>query len=104
MLWLSLIFLDHGLLNFKIVYANTAVQQQLIEALHSSSVGAHSGIPATVKCVQQHFAWTGMKKHIADFVKRCATYLDAKLERVKYLGLLQPLVTPSSACGVNFFI
>lgn len=37
-----------------------------------------------------------MKKHIADFVKSCPTCQQAKPERVKYLGLLQPLATPAA--------
>ncbi|CAD6260028.1 unnamed protein product [Miscanthus lutarioriparius] len=79
--------IDHGLLKFKNriwVGTNTALQQQLIEALHSSPFGGHSGIPATLKRIQHLFAWPGMKKHITEFIKSCPACQQAKPERVKY--------------------
>jgi hypothetical protein len=47
---------------------NTAMQQQLIKAFHSSLLGGHSGIPATANRLQQFFAWPGLKKHVEQFV------------------------------------
>jgi transposase InsO family protein len=79
---------------------NTAMQQKLILQMHSSPVGGHSGIPATVKCLKALFAWPGLKKHVYAFVKSCPTCQQAKPERVKYPGLLQPLQTPSAAWQV----
>jgi transposase InsO family protein len=95
--------IDNGILKYKKriwVGHNTTLQQQLIEALHSSPVGGHSGIPATVKRIQALFAWPGMTKQIAAFVKSCPTCQQAKPERIKYPGLLQPLATPSAAWQV----
>jgi len=59
--------IDKGLLKFKqciSVGNNPALQQKLIQALHSSPVGGHSGAPATIKRIQSLFAWPGMKKLI----------------------------------------
>ncbi|XP_066344191.1 uncharacterized protein [Miscanthus floridulus] len=81
---------DKGLLKYKNgiwVDNNAALQRQLIQALHSSPVGGHSGVPATVKRIQSFFAWPGMKKHITDFVQSCPTCQQAKPERVKYPGV-----------------
>ena len=41
-----------------------------------------------------------MKKLIISFVQSCPTCQQAKPERVKYPGLLQPLATPSAAWQV----
>jgi hypothetical protein len=79
---------------------NTTVQQQIIKAFHSSPLGGHSGIPATTKRVQEFFAWPGLRKHVALFVRSCPTCQQAKTEHIKYPGLLQPLETPTSAWQV----
>lgn len=76
---------------------NTSLQLQIIQALHSSPIGGHSGIPATIKRIQSLFSWPGLRKHVLDLVHSCSICQQAKPERVKYPGLLQPLATPSSA-------
>lgn len=92
-----------GLIRFKNtiwIGNNNKLQQQLIEQMHNSPIGGHFGISATVKRLQSLFAWPGLKKHVTSFVKSCPTCQQAKPERVKYPGLLQPLQTPSSAWQV----
>jgi transposase InsO family protein len=68
--------------------------------LHSSPLCGHSGVPATLKWIQALFAWPGLRKQFDQFFKSCAVCQQAKPERVKYPGLLQPLATPSSAWQV----
>jgi hypothetical protein len=70
---------------------NTAMQQKLILQMHSSPVGGHSSILATIKRLQALFAWPGLKKHVYAFVKSYPTCQQAKSEWVKYPRLLQPL-------------
>lgn len=92
--------LESGLIRYKTriwVGNNTTLQQKIIQALHSSPLGGHSGVPATIKRIQAQFAWPGLKKHVHQFVTSCPVCQQAKPERVKYPGLLQPLATPSSA-------
>lgn len=92
-----------GLLKYKnrVWIGNNAIlQHQLIRTLHSSPMGGHSGIHATVKRVQSLFASPGLKKMVTTFVHICPTCQQAKPERVKYPGLLQPLLTPSAAWQV----
>jgi transposase InsO family protein len=79
---------------------NPTMQQQLIHQMHSSPVGGHSGVPATVKRLQSLFAWPGLRNQVQEFVTSCPTCQQAKPERVKYPGLLQPLQTPSAAWQV----
>lgn len=78
------------------------MQQKLILQMHSSPVGGHSGIPATIKSLQALFAWPDLKKHVYAFVKSCPTCQQAKPERVKYPGL-QPLQSsdPFSSLASN---
>lgn len=95
--------LQEGLLRFKNriwVGNNSSLQKQIIQVLHSSPLGGHSGISATLKRVQALFAWPGLHKDVKQFMASCLTCQQAKPERVKYPGLLQPLSVPSSAWQV----
>jgi hypothetical protein len=67
---------------------------KLIQALHSSAVGGHSGIPITYRRMKQLFAWTGMKSAMHQFVKECMACQQEKPDRSKSAGLLQPLTIP----------
>lgn len=73
---------------------NTSLQHQLVQQLHTSPLGGHSRISATIKRVQQLFAWPGLKHYVVEFVQGCLTCQQAKPEHVKYPGLLQPLPIP----------
>lgn len=91
--------LANGLLKYKNkiwVGRNTTLQLKLIQQLHSSPIGGHLGAPATIKHIQALFAWPGLKKQVTVFVHSCPTCQQAKPESVRYLGLLQPLSTPSA--------
>src|SRR6185437_13277432 len=59
--------------------------------------GGHSGFLVTYRRVKQLFAWKAMKSDIKAFVASCSTCQQAKPDRSKYPGLLQPLPAPSSA-------
>lgn len=64
-------------------------------ALHESAIGGHSGFPVTYRRIKQYFEWPATKTAILQFVKTCLVCQQAKLDRSKYLGLLQPLAIPS---------
>ncbi|WVZ74595.1 hypothetical protein U9M48_022759 [Paspalum notatum var. saurae] len=68
-----------------------------IVSLHATPVGGHSGTVATYHRIKKLFRWTGMKKFINQRVAECTVCQQAKAERVKYPGLLQPLPVPDSA-------
>lgn len=76
---------------------NTKVQQKILQTLHSSAIGGHSGVQVTYSKTRKLFAWPGMKKHIQLFVGACTVCKQAKVEHVKYPGLLQPLPVPEQA-------
>ena len=82
------------------VGANPLLHQKLLQACHSSALGGHSGFPATYARMKQLFAWKGMKADVRDFVASCLTCQQAKPDRARLLGLLQPLPVPNSTWEV----
>ena len=41
--------------------------------------------------LRRQYYWSGMKKHVADFVRRCLTCQQLTIEHQRLVGLLQPL-------------
>ena len=92
--------LKNGVIRFKNriwVPHNSEAQQSIIQALHSSPIGGHSGIYPTYTKIKSLFAWPGMKAMVQTAVSHCQICQQAKTERVKYPGLLQPLPVPDQA-------
>jgi hypothetical protein len=59
--------------------------------------GGHSGIFVTYRRLKQCFEWEVIKIVVHEFVKACIICQQAKPDRVKSPGLLQPLVVPERA-------
>ena len=76
------------------------MQQYILQALHSSAIGGHSGFHATYNRVKHLFSWPGLKMHVKEFVSTCSICQQAKAERVPYPGLLEPLEVPARASQV----
>jgi transposase InsO family protein len=92
--------LDNGVLKYKNriwLAPSVSLQGKTLEALHNSAVGGHSGVPVTYRRIKQLFYWPGMKKMVQQYVAACSICQQAKPDRSKYPGLLQPLPTPTSA-------
>lgn len=77
--------------------ANSELQLKIMSAFHCSAVGGHSGIQVTYSRVRRLFAWSGLKQAVRQFVSNCSICKQAKAERVRYPGLLQPLPVPEHA-------
>lgn len=95
--------LRDGLLRYKSrvwIGSDINLQNQLIQAVHASAVGGHSGITVTYRRMKQLFAWSGMKKAVQSFVNACLVCQQAKPDRTKFPGLLQPLPVPDRAWSV----
>ena len=95
--------LNSGLLKYKgrvWIGNNQALQLKLLTEIHASPVGGHSGFPVTYRKLKQLFAWPSMKKMTKVFVQQCQICLQAKPDRAKYPGLLQPLPVPDGAWQV----
>jgi hypothetical protein len=92
--------LDHGVIRChgKVwVGGNVLAQQHILQALHDSGVGGHSGTLAAYQRVKKLFSWPKLKQAVHDFVQRCDVCQRAKVEHTKLPGLLQPLPVPSEA-------
>ena len=95
--------LQDGILRYKgrvWVGNNDLAQQHILQALHSSGLGGHSGVLATYHRVKQYFAWTKMKETVHQYVSRCSICQQAKSEHVRTPGLLHPLPVPTEAWQV----
>ena len=57
---------------------DTTIQQHLINSLHSSAVGGHSGFHAMYNRIKRHFAWHDMKAQIKQSVRTCMICQQAK--------------------------
>jgi hypothetical protein len=91
---------SQGLLRYKDrvwVGSSPELQTKLIAAFHDSAIGGHSRIPVTYRKLNQFFAWKGMKGAVHDYVQACMVCQQAKIERVKSPGLLQPLLVPTES-------
>jgi hypothetical protein len=76
---------------------NPSLHKQIFQALHASAMGGHLGFPVTYARIKQLFFWDNMKSNIKEWVQVCATCNQAKPDRSKYPGLLQPLPVPDHA-------
>lgn len=74
---------------------NSLAQQHILQAMHASGIGGHSGVTATYNRVKSLFAWPQMKQAVQQFVQQCETCQPAKVEHTKLPGLLQPLPVPT---------
>lgn len=78
---------------------------QILEEMHSSAMGSHSGITATYQRLKKFFYWPKLKEEVHNFVQSCNTCQVTKSEHVHYPGLLQPLPIPEeafSSIGMDF--
>lgn len=77
--------------------SHTAAHQAVLQALHNSGLGGHSGSLVTYQKVKQLFHWPNMRKDIENFVQQCSVCQQAKTEHCKLPGLLKPLPIPPEA-------
>lgn len=76
------------------------LQNTIIKEMHASPMGGHSGIPVTLRRLKQLFSWTGMANSVQKFVQQCVVCQQAKPDRSRYPGLLQPFPVPDAAWQV----
>jgi hypothetical protein len=63
-------------------------------------VGGHSGILVTIRRLKQFFAWQGMNATVHQFISACSICQQAKPDRSRLPGLLQPIPVPDRAWKV----
>jgi hypothetical protein len=78
-----------------VIGSNSAIKETILNWLHSSPVGGHSGRDVTSSRIKSLFYWKGMTKDIFNFVKNCGICQKNKSDLSAYPGLLQPLPVPN---------
>jgi ribonuclease HI len=95
--------LRDGLLRYKTriwVGHDIQLQTKLISAVHNTALGGHSGISVTYGRLKHLFAWHGMKTAVQNYVSACVICQQARPDRSRLPGLLQPLPVPDRAWSV----
>ncbi|KAK8999763.1 hypothetical protein V6N11_065260 [Hibiscus sabdariffa] len=70
---------------------------QLLQILHDSPHGGHSGIQNTYQRIKATFYWPSLKSMVITYVQQCDICQRTKSEHQAKPGLLQPLPIPSKA-------
>ena len=78
------------------VGSNSLAQNHIMQALHASGLGGHSGIQATYHRIKALFTWPKMKDSITKFVQSCEICQKAKVEHVKYPGFFAAIASTRS--------
>ncbi|GKC00536.1 retrotransposon-related protein [Tanacetum coccineum] len=83
--------------NNKLVIGNDAsLRQQLLQWMHNSPQGGHSGITATLKRIQRLFYWTKLKNDVQKYIRECENCQKCKADLAASPGMLQPLPIPKA--------
>ncbi|GAU30089.1 hypothetical protein TSUD_392450 [Trifolium subterraneum] len=86
-----------GLLYFKgrlYIPASSSFKNILLEEIHATPVGGHSGIQRTYGRMKENFYWVGLKQDVVNYVNSCHTCQQTKDPTHAPYGLLQPLPIP----------
>ena len=64
------------------------LKRDIMEEAHSSACAMHPGSTKMYRTLKDHYWWRGMKREIAEFVSKCLTCQQIKIEHQKPAGLL----------------
>ena len=67
------------------------LREEVLKEAHTSAYSVHPGNTKMYKDIKQHFWWNGMKKDVAEYVSKCITCQQIKVEHQRPGGELQPL-------------
>ena len=67
------------------------LREEILKDFHCSLFVVHPGGTKMYQDLRRQYYWSGMKRHVGDFVQRCLTCQRVKAENHKPAGLLQPL-------------
>ncbi|KAG7579311.1 Integrase catalytic core [Arabidopsis thaliana x Arabidopsis arenosa] len=77
-----------------VIPSDGELKNTILQWLHCSGVGGHSGRDVTHQRVKGLFYWKGMVKDIQSFIRSCGVCQQCKGDNAAYPGLLQPLPIP----------
>ena len=67
------------------------LREEILRDFHCSRFSVHPGGTKMYQDLRLQYYWSGMKRHVGDFVRRCLTCHQVKAEHQKPARLLQPL-------------
>ena len=67
------------------------LREEILREFHCSRFAVHQGGTKMYRDLRRQYCWSGMKRHVGDFVRRCLTCQQVKAEHQRPTGLLQPL-------------
>ena len=70
------------------------LRKEIMEEAHFSAYSIHPGSTKMYHDLKDTYWWNGMKKDITEFVSKCLTCQQVKLEHQGSSGLLQQLPIP----------
>ena len=68
----------------------TDLREEILREFHYSRFAVHPGGTKMYQDLSRQYYWSGMKRHVGDFVRRCLMCQQFKAEHQKLAGLLQP--------------
>ena len=68
----------------------TDLRYEILREFHYSRFTVHPGGTKMYQDLHRQYYWSGMKRHVGGFVRRCLTCHQVKAEHQKPAGLLQP--------------
>ena len=69
----------------------TNLREEILMEFHFSRFTGHPGSTKMYQDLRRQYYWSGMKRHVGDFVRRCLTCQQVEVEHQKLAGPLQPL-------------
>nr|KYP41804.1 Retrotransposable element Tf2 [Cajanus cajan] len=77
-----------------VVGNDSELRRKILDWLHSSASGGHSGRDATYQRIKSVVYWKGLSKDVRRFIHQCPTCQQCKYDNSASPGLLQPLPIP----------
>ena len=56
------------------------LREEILREFHCSRFSVHPSGTKMYQNLRRQYYWSGMKKHVGDFVRRCLTCLQVKVE------------------------
>ena len=63
-----------------VVPQSADLREEILREFHCSRFAVHQGGTKMYHILRHQYYWSGMKKHIGDFVRRCLTCQEVKAE------------------------
>ena len=67
------------------------LRREILSEVHNSAYTVHPDNTKMYRDLRTHFWWSGMKREVAQYVERCLTCQQVKVEHQRLARLLQPL-------------